>query len=234
MFLHPICSPLMAVRKRHRTQDQRSAATRERLLDATIDCIVAHGYARTTTTMIARRARLSRGAQLHHFGNREQLVLAAIAHLFDRGRREFAAAFKNVPPGPDQNDIAIDLSWKFFSGRLATAWIEIMVAARSDPHLRAAVQQRAADLQREVLEFGHSYSNLPLNEFALSQAFEAALMMGLAVMGMNLGAEEFAGASAAILGLLKEFIRSLGHERGMLRRVFDRFVSAAAPGAVTR
>jgi AcrR family transcriptional regulator len=224
----------MAVRKRRRTQDERSAATRERLLDAAIDCIVAHGYARTTTTMIARRARLTRGAQLHHFGNREQLVLAAIAHLFDRGRCEFADAFKNVPPSPDQNDMAIDLSWKFFSGRLATAWIEIMVAARSDPRLKSAVRQRAADLQREVLEFGHSYSNLPLNEFALSQAFEAALMMGLTVMGMNLGAEDFAGAAAAILGLLKEFIRSLSRDRGMLRRVLDRLASTTAPGATVR
>ncbi len=224
----------MAAGQRRRTQYQRSAATRARLLDAAIDCIVAHGYARTTTTMIARRARLTRGAQLHHFGNREQLVLAAIAHLFERGRREFAAAFKNVPPGPDQNDIAIDLSWKFFSGRLATAWIEIMVAARSDPRLKAAVQRRAADLQREVLEFGHSYSKLPLNEFALSQAFEAALMMGLAMMGMNLGAEQFAGASAAILGLLKELIRSLARDRGLLTRVLDRLASAPAPAAVKR
>jgi AcrR family transcriptional regulator len=225
----------MAVRKhRRRSQDQRSAATRERLLDAAIDCIVAHGYARTTTTMIARRARLTRGAQFHHFGNREQLVLAAIAHLFDRGRREFAAAFKDVSPGPDQNDIAIDLSWKFFSGRLATAWIEIMVAARSDPRLKVAVQQRAADLQREVLEFGHSYSNLPLNEFALSQAFEAALMMGLAVMGMNLGAEEFGTVSSAILGLLKEFIRSLARDPGMLRRVLDRLTTISAPAVAVR
>jgi len=224
----------VAIRRRRRTQDERSAATRERLLDAAIDCIVAHGYARTTTTMIARRARLTRGAQLHHFGNREQLVLAAIAHLFDRGRREFAVAFKDVPPGPDQNDIAIDLSWRFFSGRLATAWIEIIVAARSDRRLRIAVQRRAADLQREVLEFGHSYSSLPLNEFALSQAFEAALMMGLAVMGMNLGAEELAGASAAILGLLKEFIRSLGRDPGVLRRVLDRMASASALGTTAR
>ncbi|HUL99136.1 MAG TPA: TetR/AcrR family transcriptional regulator, partial [Mycobacterium sp.] len=39
-------SPPRAVR---RTQEQRSADTRTRLLDATIDCLVRYGYHGTTT-----------------------------------------------------------------------------------------------------------------------------------------------------------------------------------------
>jgi AcrR family transcriptional regulator len=212
----------MADRKRGRTQPERSAATRARLLEAAIDCIVEHGYARTTTTLIARRARLTRGAQLHHFGNREQLVLAAIGHLFERGLKEFAAAFSQVPAGADENDAAVDLSWKFFDGRLATAWIEIMVAARRDPKLHKAVMEGGAKMQRELLRFGSSYSSLPVDEFVLSQAFEAALMIGLAVMGMNTPRAEFDSAVTAILELLKEFIWSLAKDPTLLRRVLDR------------
>src|SRR4030081_3192822 len=53
--------------KRHRTQAERSEHTRELLLDATIDCLVEVGYARTTVHEICLRAGLSRGAQQHHF-----------------------------------------------------------------------------------------------------------------------------------------------------------------------
>ena len=224
----------MAERKRRRTQDERSAKTRARLLDAAIDCIVERGYARTTTTMIARRARLTRGAQLHHFGNREQLVLASIGHLFERGLAEFAAAFGKVNPASDANDAAIDLAWKFFDGRLATAWIEIMVAARSDSRLHKAVREHGARMQRELLKFGLTYSDLPIEQFALSQAFEAALMIGLAVMGMNAEGEGFGAAALAILEVLKEFIWSLASDGGLLTRAMERAARKSKGRARTR
>ncbi len=223
----------MAARKR-RTQAERSSLTRERLLEAAIDCIVEHGYARTTTTMIARKARLTRGAQLHHFGNREQLVLAAIGHLFERGLKEFAAAFSQVPSGTDENDAAIDLAWKFFDGGMATAWIEIMVAARRDPKLHKAVMEGAAKMGSELLNFGSSYSTLPLDEFAVTQTFEAALMIGLAVIGMNTSDEVFETASTAVLEVLKEFIWSLAKDRNLLRRALGRASHRTGKRAHTR
>lgn len=67
-----------------RAQAGRSAATRARLLDATIECLVEHGYTGTTTTAVAQRAGVSRGAQLHHYGTREQLVAAAVGHLAEQ------------------------------------------------------------------------------------------------------------------------------------------------------
>ena len=223
----------MPARKR-KTQAERSASTRERLLEAAIDCIVEHGYARTTTTMIARKARLTRGAQLHHFGNREQLVLAAINHLFERGLKDFAAAFSRVPSGVDENDAAIDLAWQFFDGRMAMAWIEIMVAARRDPKLHRAVAEGAAKMGTELVKFGSSYSSLHLDEFAVSQTFEAALMIGLAVIGMTAPPEVFKAASTGVLEVLKEFIWSLAKDRGLLRRALDRTSRKLDPRVPTR
>ena len=43
-----------------RLQEERSAETRGRLLDATVECLHEFGYAGTTTTEIARRAGVSR------------------------------------------------------------------------------------------------------------------------------------------------------------------------------
>ena len=68
-----------------RTQAERSATTRQALLDATIRCLVEEGYANTTTARVAELAGVSRGAHLHHFQTRSSLVAAAVEHL--RARR---------------------------------------------------------------------------------------------------------------------------------------------------
>src|SRR3954453_22884836 len=74
-----------------RTQEERSAAMRVRLLDATIDCLVEYGYAGTTTTRVADRAGVTRGAQVHHFPTKADLVTSAIRHLAAK-RTEVAMA----------------------------------------------------------------------------------------------------------------------------------------------
>ncbi len=68
---------------------------RQRLLEATVDCLVEHGWSGTSTTLVSQRAGVSRGAQLHHFPTKNDLVLAAVEHLSElRGQelREAAAA----------------------------------------------------------------------------------------------------------------------------------------------
>ncbi len=65
-------------------QQERSRATQARLLEATVDCLVEHGWSGTTTTVVAARAGVSRGAQLHHYPTRAALVTAAVGHLAER------------------------------------------------------------------------------------------------------------------------------------------------------
>src|SRR5712692_3582600 len=103
------------VSRPRRTQDQRSAATRARLLDATIACLFEFGYANTTTTEIAERAGLSRGAQLHHFPTKAALVTTAIEHLLQRRTEEFRTAFAGLPRDADRVAAAIDLLWSMVS-----------------------------------------------------------------------------------------------------------------------
>ena len=55
-------------------QQERSRATQARLLEATVECLVEHGWSGTTTTVVAERAGVSRGAQLHHYPTRAALV----------------------------------------------------------------------------------------------------------------------------------------------------------------
>ena len=44
---------------------------RQRLLEATVDCLVEHGWSGTSTTLVSQRAGVSRGAQLHHFPTKD-------------------------------------------------------------------------------------------------------------------------------------------------------------------
>jgi len=115
-----------------RTQEERSSATRAALLDATIDCLIEFGYAGTSTTKVAERAGVTRGAQMHHFGQKAPLVVAALLRLAERRRKELLAHKLPEDPTPHQ---ALDLMWSTFSGPLFTAALELWIAARTDPEL---------------------------------------------------------------------------------------------------
>lgn len=128
------------VHRIRRTQEERSAATREALMDATIACLVDHGYAGTTTIRVAERAGMSRGAQMHHFQRKAPLVVAALLHLAERRQRELLEhAERELTSVDDHSAAAIDLLWSLFSGPLFTAAIELWIAARTDPELREAL-----------------------------------------------------------------------------------------------
>ncbi|HEV2169544.1 MAG TPA: TetR/AcrR family transcriptional regulator [Candidatus Binatus sp.] len=123
-------------------QEERSAETRRRLLDATVACLFERGYAGTTTTEIASRAGVSRGAQLHHFPRKDELVVSALEHVFELRLSEMSAAIAEPPPGNREARIAvlIDTMWPMFKGPTFYAWLELVVASRTDPALNDAVR----------------------------------------------------------------------------------------------
>ena len=118
-----------------RTQEERSSTTRAALLDATIDCLVDYGYAGTTTTRVAERAGVSRGAQMHHFQRKAPLVVAALLRLAERRRRELLERADRELPDHADPAAALDILWSTFSGPLFTAALELWMAARTDPEL---------------------------------------------------------------------------------------------------
>ncbi|WP_169799311.1 TetR/AcrR family transcriptional regulator, partial [Nocardioides jensenii] len=80
-------------------QEERSRAMRQRLLEATVECLVEAGFSGTSTTLVSQRAGVSRGAQLHHFPTKNDLVLAAVEHLTEVRGAELAAAAAQLPRG---------------------------------------------------------------------------------------------------------------------------------------
>jgi AcrR family transcriptional regulator len=122
------------------------AETRARLLDATVECLAEVGYARMTTADVAARAGMSRGAQLYHFQSKADLVATAVDHVLERLRGEFVDAMATLPQGPGLSDAAIDRLWVMFNGPTFAAWLELVMAARTDP----ALAPRVADVENRL------------------------------------------------------------------------------------
>lgn len=125
--------PRSAVRPRPRTQAERRAETRAALLDATIESLVAYGYAKTTTGRIAELAGVSRGAQTLYFPSRAELVAAAVAHLAER---RIQAVHERFAAKPISLEEGLDAIWEECQGPVFDAALELWVASRTDPELR--------------------------------------------------------------------------------------------------
>src|ERR1700691_5470478 len=66
-------------RRRTRPEGNGPADARERVIKATVDCIIDLGFYRgSSTNEIARRAGVTWGVIQHYFGNREGLMLAVL------------------------------------------------------------------------------------------------------------------------------------------------------------
>ncbi|MEV0293372.1 helix-turn-helix domain-containing protein [Nocardia sp. NPDC050710] len=136
---------------RRRTQEQRSSEMRTRLLDATIDCLVEYGYAGTTTPRVAERAGVTRGAQVHHFGSKTDLVVAAISHLAQRRAETAMREMDRVVVGDDPVGAALEFLWELHQGPLFIATAELWVAGRTDPVLASAMEKVEPFVNNAVL-----------------------------------------------------------------------------------
>ena len=162
-----------------RTQQQRREETRRALLDAAVQSLIEVGFARTTTLEVQRRADVSRGALLHHFPSKAELLVAAVDHLAemraremkafasqlpperaeraeraergDRGDREAAAHGESAPGDDPRTGAVLDLLWQCFSGTFFKVSMELRTAARTDPDLRRVLTAAERSLRDRIV-----------------------------------------------------------------------------------
>ncbi len=178
----------MAIEQTRRTQAQRRAETRDKLLDATIQALIDVGYSGTTLREVAQRAGVSSGAMTHQFPRRVDLVGAAIERLTDQRIAELGAAVHELPAGPAARvDALLDLLWADFSGPLFRVAVKLWIAADDDEELyerlvplerviarqiAQAVAELSADYVRPDLEARVLTVLATMRGLALTQAFE--------------------------------------------------------------
>jgi AcrR family transcriptional regulator len=166
-----------------RTQQERRDETQGAIVDAAVGCLLELGYARTSTTEVQRRAGLSRGALLHHFPAKAQLMAATVRHLAYLRGRELKERAARLPGGGDRVSAVIDLLWESFSGPLFHVAMELRAAARTDEELREVLANEERQLRRNILAqsrqlFGPEFAGRPGFEAALDGALQ--MMIGAA------------------------------------------------------
>lgn len=193
------------VERARRSQAERAARMRERLLDATIACLADSGYGAMSTNDVVKRARVSRGALAHHFPTKADLVRAAAERLLDQRAEEFRSRFTRVDPDRRTVDEALRILWSFYDDPAGLALIELTVAARHNRELRAVigtVPDRIAALTRDVVvEFFPRLAAIPHVEELLRAMH--ALYAGLALSAM--AADSPDPGAAAVRALIETF-----------------------------
>lgn len=166
-------------------QQTKSAATRTLILDAALECFYELGYARTTTEQVARKAGVSRGAMLHHFPSRFDLIHAAVEHLSTQRLATFERAELRIQRNAEHTNVGegIDAYWKQLNSRPFVVFHELQVASRTDPDLRKALvpairefDARRVHLSSQVFpDLSHS------RNFMLGNLLTTFLLEGMAV-----------------------------------------------------
>jgi len=131
-------------------KQDRSRATRERLLEAAVASLAESGWARTTVATVAARAGVSRGAAQHHFPTRGDLVTAAIRHMTEVRLDELRTTLAAPPEGANRTRWALDLLVGLYTSTLFTAALHVWAEAAVDSELRAQVIPLERTLAREA------------------------------------------------------------------------------------
>ncbi|WP_026917302.1 TetR/AcrR family transcriptional regulator [Gordonia shandongensis] len=134
-------------------QQDRSRATRERLLAATVELLATRGWAATTVARVAEEAGVSRGAAQHHFPTREALFHAVIEEMYETMTAEAAASIGDIPTGPDRVAAVVDQAVSIYTGPPFKAALQVWAAAASDPALGDVIRPLEAKLGRAAHRF---------------------------------------------------------------------------------
>ena len=162
---------------------QRSLETRQLLMEATIECLCDMGFHRASTNEIVRRAGVSRGAMLHHYPTKRDLLVAAFAWVHE----EISADVETLVRDAQQDDIEWsdlldEMMTRYFSGRTWEAFVEIMVGARTDSEMQAQLRPIVANYYDRIDHVWqtHFTTHLPDSDVATLINLSLCVLRGMA------------------------------------------------------
>lgn len=136
-------------------QAQKSAMTRDKILDAAIECFIKQGYTKVTTAKVSDNAGVSRGAMLHHFPSKLELIRASIEYLHDKLLEDFTQKMSDIPSSlrdKEKRRAGLDAYYDHLHSDLFAAYHELCVAGRTDPELDEMLQQSVERFEEHIYE----------------------------------------------------------------------------------
>jgi AcrR family transcriptional regulator len=139
-------------------KQDRSRATRQRLLESAVTCLAEHGWTGSTVTVVAEHAGVSRGAAQHHFPTREDLFTAAVEYVAEERSKALKLPGGDRAADPDADRVggspdtgaAVEMIVSMYTGTLFRAALQLWVAAANEPQLGPRVQALEARIGREA------------------------------------------------------------------------------------
>jgi AcrR family transcriptional regulator len=132
-------------------QQDRSRATRARLLESAMTCLADLGWSGATVAVIAEHAGVSRGATQHYFPTREDLFTAALEYMAEVRRAEIRREADRLPAGSaGRTSDVVELLVRMYTGPLFRAALQLWAAASASEFLRGQVLPLEARLGREA------------------------------------------------------------------------------------
>ena len=192
-----------------RTQAERRASSRAKLVDAALRCLADRGYAGASLPEIVRQAGMSNGALWRHFPSKAELLAAASMEAERRLLASTPAAPSASSVG-ERIDAVIDQVARWSEQPAMFAILELLVASRTDDELRRELR---ADDERAAALFVGEIQRLLGPDLAAHPHFRANVrQLGLMLYGIAV-TQHLRPPSAR--ALLLDELRDLG------RRLFD-------------
>lgn len=127
------------------TQAERSRAMRKRLREATLDCLIKDGYAKTTVSAVCERAGVSRGAYVHQYASKHELILDVANALLRQSHRRLTKAVLEITDESDRlQNLLIALWQEIFSTPLYSAYMALLMASQNDAELAQTLRSISA------------------------------------------------------------------------------------------
>ncbi|XID74336.1 TetR/AcrR family transcriptional regulator [Alkanindiges sp. WGS2144] len=141
-----------------RTQTERSEQTRQRLIEAVIKSLQTYGYAGTTVTQIVTLANVSRGALLHHFATKAELIEAAAQYLVKAIYKQFNHSVQKLSPSENSLDDFIFTAWQVITAQPESiAFAELLLESQRDQKLADILQRLWTNVYISLEEFARAH-----------------------------------------------------------------------------
>ncbi|GAA1921769.1 TetR/AcrR family transcriptional regulator [Streptantibioticus ferralitis] len=168
-------------------KQDRSRATRRRLLEAAVACLAERGWSGSTVAVVAERAGVSRGAAQHHFRTREDLFTAAIEHVAEEWLATLREHARTLPDsGAPRTRAVVEMLVGVYTGTLFRAALHLWVAAADEARLRPRVTALESRIGREAhrlaVEFLGADENVPGVRETVQATLDMARGLGLATL----------------------------------------------------
>jgi AcrR family transcriptional regulator len=146
----------MAAAKARRSQADRSAATRAKVIAAAHDVLCAQGYSGATMHAIRDAAGMSLGAIQHQFATKAKLMAAVAAEFSAYRIQVYADAIRRGTTPRQSMEYLIDANFQMVSRPEMAAVLENHHARRNDPELDREVAPSTRRFDRRVRLWGYS------------------------------------------------------------------------------